>query len=143
MYRKIVELIIKNRSWVVFISAVIAALGLYAVATLPIDAIPDITNTQVIVNTKTGALEPEQVEKTVTYYVETELAGLPHVDYVRSLSRYGLSQVVVFFRDGTDIYLARQLVGERLQSVRESLPANISPELAHQYRSWRGADIYG
>ncbi len=129
MYGKFVELIIKNKSWVVFISAIIAALGLYAVATLPIDAIPDITNTQVIVNTKTGALDPEQVEKTVTYYVETELAGLPRVDYVRSLSRYGLSQVVVFFQDGTNIYWARQLVGERLQSVRESMPNNISPEL--------------
>jgi len=129
MYSKIVELIIKNRSWVAFISALIAAIGLYAVATMPIDAIPDITNTQVIVNTKTGALDPEQVEKTVTYYIETELAGLPRVDDVRSLSRYGLSQVVVFFKDGTDVYRARQLVAERLQNVRELLPNNLSPEL--------------
>lgn len=129
MYSKIIELIIKNKSWVVFLSAVVAALGLYAVATLPIDAIPDITNTQVIVNTKTGALDPEQVEKTVTYYIETELAGLPRVDDVRSLSRYGLSQVVVFFKDGTDVYRARQLVAERLQNIRELLPNNLSPEL--------------
>jgi cobalt-zinc-cadmium resistance protein CzcA len=129
MYQKIIELIIKNRSWVVFFSAVIAAIGLYAVATMPIDAIPDITNTQVIVNTKTGALEPEQVEKTVTYYIETELAGLPRVADVRSLSRYGLSQVVVFFEEGTDVYRARQLVAERLQNVRELLPNNLSPEL--------------
>ena len=129
MYSKIVEFLIKNRNWVVFSSALIAALGLYAVATMPIDAIPDITNTQVIVNTKTGALEPEQVEKTVTYYIETELAGLPRVADVRSLSRYGLSQVVVFFEDGTDVYRARQLVAERLQNVRELLPNNLSPEL--------------
>ncbi|MGV7928014.1 MAG: efflux RND transporter permease subunit [Spirochaetota bacterium] len=129
MYGKIVELIIENRSWVAFMSALVAAIGMYAVATLPIDAIPDITNTQVIVNTKTGALDPEQVEKTVTYYIETELAGLPRVDDVRSLSRYGLSQVVVFFKDGTDVYRARQLVAERLQNVRELLPGNLSPEL--------------
>ncbi|OHD70768.1 MAG: cation transporter [Spirochaetes bacterium RBG_16_49_21] len=129
MYRRIVELIIKNKSWVVFSSAIVAALGLYAAATLPIDAIPDITSIQVIVNTKTGALEPEQVEKTVTYYIETELAGLPRVTDVRSLSRYGLSQVVVIFEDGTDVYRARQLVGERLQNVRDILPQGLSPEL--------------
>ncbi|TAL31603.1 MAG: efflux RND transporter permease subunit [Spirochaetes bacterium] len=129
MYQRIVELIIKNRSWIAFSSAIVAALGLYAAVTLPIDAIPDITNTQVIVNTKTGALDPEQVEKTVTYYIETELAGLPRVADMRSLSRYGLSQVVVFFEDGTDVYRARQLVAERLQSVREALPGNLSPEL--------------
>ncbi len=129
MYRRIVTLIIQNKNWVAFISALVAAIGLYAVATLPIDAIPDITNTQVIVNTKTGALDPEQVEKTVTYYIETELAGIPRVDDVRSLSRYGLSQVVVFFKDGTDVYRARQLVAERLQNVRELLPGNLSPEL--------------
>ncbi len=129
MYRKIIELILKNKSWVVFFSAVIAAIGLYAIAAMPIDAIPDITNIQVIINTKTGALEPEQVEKTVTYYIETELAGLPNVADVRSLSRYGLSQVVVIFKDGTNIYWARQLIGERLQNVRELLPQGLSPEL--------------
>ncbi len=129
MYRKLIEIIIRNRSWVVFVTAIIAAAGLYATVNLPIDAIPDITNIQVIVNTRTGALEPEQVEKTVTYNIETELSGLPGVSDVRSLSRYGLSQVSVFFRDGTDIYRARQLVGERLQNVRELLPQGLTPEI--------------
>ena len=129
MYRIFIEKIIQNRRWVAFIAAFIAAAGLYAMATLPIDAIPDITNIQVIVNTRTGALDPEQVEKTVTYYIETEMAGLPGVVDVRSLSRFGLSQVVIVFEDGTDVYRARQLVNERLQNVRELIPSRLSPEL--------------
>lgn len=129
MYRAFLENILNNRGWITFAAALVAAAGLYAAATLPIDAIPDITSIQVIVNTRTGALDPEQVEKTVTYYIETEMAGLPGVADVRSLSRFGLSQVVVIFEDGTDIYRARQLVNEHLQNARELLPGGLSPEL--------------
>jgi cobalt-zinc-cadmium resistance protein CzcA len=111
-------------------SLLVVVLGLGTLANLPVDAVPDITSVQVVVNAKTGGLDPQQIEKTVTYFIESEMAGLPKVAEVRSLSRFGLSQVVVVFEDGTDIYWARQLVIERLQSVREQMPKGIDVELA-------------
>jgi cobalt-zinc-cadmium resistance protein CzcA len=107
-----------------------AGLGLYAVAQTPVDAVPDITPAQVVVNTKTGALDPEQIEKTVSFPIETDMSGISNVKDVRSLSKYGLSQVVVIFEDGTDIYWARQQVAERLQGAAGELPKGLSPELA-------------
>lgn len=127
---RIIEWALKNRTTVVLFFAVGASLGLYSVAHVPVDAVPDITPVQVMVNTRTGALDPEQIEKTVSFPMETEMAGIAHVREVRSLSKYGLSQVVINFEDGTDIYWARQQVGERLQGVRGELPAGLSPELA-------------
>lgn len=106
------------------------ALGGHSVLKLPIDAVPDITNVQVMINTRTAALDPEQIEKTVTYIVEYEMGGLPGLQEIRSLSKYGLSQVILIFEDGTDIYFARQQVAQRLQSLAEHLPPGISPELA-------------
>lgn len=129
MLTKIQDYSLHNRGWIIILIAVAAVIGVYSMMTLPIDAVPDITNPQVVINTKTGALDPEQIEKTVTYYIETEMAGLPRVTDVRSLSKFGLSQVVVIFEDGTDIYRARQLVLEKLQNVREELPRGVSPEL--------------
>ena len=96
---------------------------------LPIDATPDITNVQVQINTEAPGYSPLEAEQRVTFPIETALAGLPQLDYTRSLSRYGLSQVTVVFEDGTDIYFARQQVAERLQQVKSQLPAGIEPEL--------------
>ena len=104
--------------------------GVQSVLKLPIDAVPDITNVQVMINTKTEALDPEQIEKTVTYFVESEMGGLPGLQEIRSLSKYGLSQVILIFEDGTDIYFARQQVAQRLQSLTHQLPQGIAPELA-------------
>lgn len=129
MLNKIIEKSLQNRASVIFIFAMIVILGSTVMVNLPIDAIPDITPTQVMVVTKTGALGPEQVEKTITYYIETEMAGLPKVKEVRSLTRFGLSQVIVIFEEGSDIYWARQLVMERLQNVRDLLPQGMSPKL--------------
>ncbi len=115
---------------VVLLAALTVAIaGIVSLSRLPIDAVPDITNVSVMVNTKTGALAPEEIEKTVTFPIESELAGLPDVEDIRSLSKYGLSQVIIVFKDDTDIYFARQQVSERLQSISGMLPEGISPEL--------------
>lgn len=125
----IVRFAIANRVLVLFAVLLAAALGVYNYQKLPIDAVPDITNVQVQINTALPGYSPLEAEQRVTFAVETAMAGLPRLDYTRSLSRYGLSQVTVVFEDGTDIYFARQLVTERLAGLRESLPAGITPEL--------------
>jgi len=130
MLGRLLETALRNRIWFAVSFGVIVALGVGAAANIPIDAVPDITNIQVIVNTKTGALDPEKIERLVTYPIETEMAGIQRVEEVRSLSKYGLSQVTIVFEDGTSVYFARQLVAERLQGVRASLPAGVSMELA-------------
>lgn len=107
----------------------ICAFGAYSAVNLPIDALPDITNVQVMINSTTGALSPEEVETGVTYPIEAELAGLPGAEEVRSLSKYGLSQVIVVFRDGTNPYFARQIVSEHLNNLSSRLPPGVSPEL--------------
>ncbi|MBX7057609.1 MAG: CusA/CzcA family heavy metal efflux RND transporter [Leptospirales bacterium] len=129
MLEKLVSFSIKNRRWVAAGAAILCAAGIYSALRLPIDAVPDITNVQVTVNTNTGALDPAQVETAVSYRIETELSGLPQVREVRSLSRFGLSQVVVVFQENVNIYWARQQVSERLQSVAEELPAGLQPRL--------------
>jgi cobalt-zinc-cadmium resistance protein CzcA len=96
---------------------------------LPIDAVPDITNVQVMINTEAPGFTPLEVEQRVTFPIETAMAGLPNLQYTRSLSRYGLSQVTIIFSDDTDIYFARQLVGERLSGARSNLPKGLEPEL--------------
>ncbi len=96
---------------------------------LPIDAVPDITNVQVQINTEAPGFSPLEAEQRITFAVETAMAGLPRLDYTRSVSRYGLSQVTVVFEDGTDIYFARQRVAERLQEARADLPPGLEPEL--------------
>lgn len=127
---RILEWTLKNRVTVILFFAIASGFGLYSVSTIPVDAVPDITPVQVMVNTKTGALDPEQIERTVSFPIETDMTGIAHVKEVRSLSKYGLSQVVINFEDGTDIYWARQQVAERLQGVRDELSEGISPELA-------------
>ena len=103
--------------------------GWFSFKSLPIDAVPDITNTQVQINTAVKGLVPEEIEKFISYPIESAMGGLPKVEEVRSISRFGLSQVSIIFEEGTDIYQARQLVGERLQSVASVLPKGIVPEL--------------
>ncbi|BFM18023.1 CusA/CzcA family heavy metal efflux RND transporter [Maricurvus nonylphenolicus] len=119
-----------HRRWlVVGITMLIAALGFYHTSKLPIDAVPDITNVQVQVNTEAAGYSPLEAEQRITYLVENAMAGIPQLDYTRSLSRYGLSQVTVIFKEGTDIYWARQQISERLQGVSSQLPPGIKPAL--------------
>ena len=119
-----------ERRWIVLcLVAMIAALGIYNYPRLPIDAVPDVTNVQVQINTLAQGYSPLEAEQRVTFAIETAMAGLPKLEYTRSLSRYGLSQVTVVFADGTDIYFARQLVNERLQEVKSKLPAGLEPQM--------------
>ncbi len=129
MLKKIAETGLRHRALTIMVACCAVVAGAWSLFTLPIDSVPDITNTQVVVNAKTGALDPEQVEKSVTHHIESELAGLPRVTDIRSHTKVGLSHVVVTFTDGTDVYWARQQVTERLQNVRELLPQGIAPEL--------------
>ena len=129
MLEKIVELSIRQRFAVLAAVFICAALGIYSFGRLKIDAVPDITNVQVQINTSAPGFSPLEAEQRITYPVETAIAGLPGLSYTRSVSRYGLSQVTVVFEDGTDIYFARQLVNERLQGVRSTLPEAVEPEL--------------
>ncbi|KEO86029.1 cation transporter [Erythrobacter sp. JL475] len=129
MLEKIIELSIRQRIAVLIIVALLGAIGIYNFGKLKIDAVPDITNVQVQINTSAPGFSPLEAEQRITFPVETAIAGLPGLEYTRSVSRYGLSQVTVVFEDGTDIYFARQLVNERLQGVRSSLPESVEPEL--------------
>lgn len=128
--QRIVEFSLKYRVWVLFFFSLILAGGIGVASSLPVDAVPDITNIQVIVNVKTGGLDPQQVEKSVTFFIEAEMAGIPNVREVRSLSRFGLSQTVIIFEDGTDIYWARQQVGERISLAKEKIPQNLAVGMA-------------
>jgi cobalt-zinc-cadmium resistance protein CzcA len=107
----------------------VSALGLWNFTKLPIDAVPDITNVQVMINTDAPGYTPLEVEQRISYPLETALAGLPNLEGTRSVSRYGLSQVIAIFGDDTDIYFARQLVNERLSSAKSSLPVGLEPQL--------------
>jgi cobalt-zinc-cadmium resistance protein CzcA len=124
-----IRFVLSRRALVALGAAILAVAGVLAWRALPIDAFPDVTNVQVMVLTDAPGRAPEDVERQITFPIETAMQGLPRVEQVRSLSKSGLSQVVVVFEDGTDIYFARQRVFERLQTVRESLPADAAPEL--------------
>ena len=118
------------RRWIVmFLVLAAGALGVWNYQRLPIDAVPDITNVQVQINTSAPGYSPLEVEQRITYLVEVAIAGLPSLEYTRSLSRYGLSQVTVVFEDGTDIYWARNLINERLQQAKSQLPGGIEPTM--------------
>jgi len=116
--------------WLVIVTTLgVAALGVYNYQRLPIDAVPDITNVQVQINTEAPGYSPLEVEQRVTFALESVLAGLPRLESTRSLSRYGLSQVTMVFEDGTDIYFARQVVNERLAEAKDRLPAGLTPAM--------------
>jgi len=128
MYRKLIDFSIERRWLLMFAAVCIAILGVASFQRLPIDAVPDITNVQVQINTAAPGYSPPEVEQRITFPIEAAMSGLPGLEQTRSLSRYGLSQVTVVFKDGTDLYFARQLVGERLQQARSRLPAGLEPE---------------
>src|SRR5688572_11588247 len=129
MLERILRAAIAHRWLMMALTLVLIVIGSWSFTKLPIDATPDITNVQVQINTAAPGYSPLEAEQRITFPVETALAGLPRLEYTRSLSRYGLSQVTVVFRDGTDIYFARQLVAERLAEVRSQLPPGIEPAL--------------
>ena len=129
MINWIVSFAVKRRMMVLALTFLFAGFGVYNIQNLAVDAVPDITNVQVQINSKAPGFTPLEVEQRITYLVETAMAGIPKLDYTRSLSRYGLSQVTIIFDEGTDIYWARQQIGERIQSIRADLPNNVEPNL--------------
>lgn len=129
MLARIIGFSIRQR-WFVFATVLLlCALGVWSALRLPIDAVPDITNVQVQINTEAEGYSPLESEQRITFPIETAIAGVPNLSYTRSISRYGLSQVTVVFEDGTDIYFARQQVAERIQSVKSQLPPAIEPQM--------------
>jgi cobalt-zinc-cadmium resistance protein CzcA len=130
MLNRLLEIVMRQRAAVLLATLVVAAIGVGSALRLPIDAVPDITNPQVQINTGVPALAPEEVEKLVTFPIESEMAGLPDMVELRSLSKFGLSQVTMTFRDGVDLYRVRQLVTERLSGVLDELPPGLAPKLA-------------
>ncbi len=129
MFERIIRIAIEHRWLVILFVTGMAALGIYSFQKLPIDAVPDITNVQVQINTTAPGYSPLETEQRITYPMETVMAGLPHLEQTRSLSRYGLSQITVIFKDGTDIYFARQLVNQRIQEAKDKLPNGVTPKM--------------
>ena len=129
MLESILRFSIKRKFLVLVMVLAVAGLGVWNFTKLPIDAVPDITNVQVMINTEAAGYTPLEIEQRVTFPLETALAGLPGLTYTRSVSRYGLSQVVAIFSDETDVYFARQLVNERLSAARSELPTGLEPQL--------------
>lgn len=129
MIESILRLAIERRLLLLCFIFVIVGVGVWSYQKLPIDAVPDITNVQVQINTAAPGYSPLESEQRITYPVETALAGLPNLSYTRSLSRYGLSQVTVVFEEGTDIYFARNLINARLGSIKSVLPPGLEPEM--------------
>ena len=125
----ILKLALTRRYLVIGLTLLMAALGVWNAQRLPMDAVPDITNVQVQINTEAPGYSPLEAEQRLTLLIENAMAGLPKLEYTRSVSRYAISQVTVVFKDGTDIYWARQQVSERLQGVRAQLPADAAPSL--------------
>lgn len=127
MFERIIRFAIEHR-WLVLLAVFgMAGYGVFSYQKLPIDAVPDITNVQVQINTAAPGYSPLETEQRISYPIETVMSGLPNLEQTRSLSRYGLSQITVIFKDGTDIYFARQLVNERIQEARSKLPPGIDP----------------
>ncbi|MGM7371698.1 efflux RND transporter permease subunit, partial [Acinetobacter baumannii] len=118
---------IQNAIWVMLFVLAWIGVGIWSYQKLPIDAVPDITNTQVQINTQANGYTALEVEQRITYPIENAMAGIPNLEQTRSISRYGLSQVTIIFKDGTDIYWARQLINQRLQEADGQLPESVDP----------------
>lgn len=129
MIQAILRFSIQQRVFVVIAALLLIGIGIYNATLLPIDAVPDVTNKQVQINTVAPALGPEEVERQITFPLELALAGLPHLQETRSISQFGLSQVTVVFDDDVDLYFARQLVNQRLQEAKEALPKDVRAEM--------------
>jgi len=129
MIDKLIERSIQQRGLVLLLTLLAALFGWMSFQTLPIDVVPDISNVQVQVNTSVNGLIPEEIETFVTYPVESGMGGIPNVQQIRSVTRFSLSQVTIIFEEGTDIFRARQLVAEKLQTIRDQLPTGIQPKM--------------
>lgn len=127
MFNKLIAFSVENRIFVFLATALLMFFGVRSFENLSIDAVPDITNTQVQINTQVKGLVPEEVERMITFPIEYSMNGMPGVETVRSISRYGISQVTIIFKEGTDIFKARQLTSEKLQNLE--LPTGIKPEM--------------
>ncbi len=129
MLEALIRFCIRQRWAVLAVIFALAGVGVWSLLRLPIDAVPDITNVQVQINTEAAGFTPQEVEQRITFPIESELAGIPQLEYTRSLSRYGLSQLTLGFKDGTDVYWARQQIAERLQAAAGRLPAGVEPAM--------------
>lgn len=129
MFERLIRFSIAQRLLILLGAVGVAMAGIYSYQRLPIDAVPDITNVQVQINTQAPGYSPLEAEQRVTFPIEIVMAGLPNLQQTRSLSRYGLSQVTVIFDEGTDIFFARQLVNERISQARDKLPPGLTPEM--------------
>lgn len=130
LFERIIQFSIQNAIWVVLFFCTWIAVGVYSYSKLPIDAVPDITNTQVQINTQANGFTALEVEQRITYSIENAMAGILDLELTRSISRYGLSQVTIIFKDGTDIYWARQQINQRLQEIQSDLPAQVTPTMS-------------
>lgn len=130
LFERIIQFSIQNAIWVLLFACTWIAVGIYSYQKLPIDAVPDITNTQVQINTQAKGFTALEVEQRITYPIENAMAGIPNLELTRSISRYGLSQVTIVFKDGTDIYWARQQINQRIQEAQSELPAQIAPTMS-------------
>ncbi|MDV2437894.1 CusA/CzcA family heavy metal efflux RND transporter [Acinetobacter gerneri] len=130
LFDRIIQFSIQNAIWVMLFIVAWIGVGIWSYQKLPIDAVPDITNTQVQINTAANGFTALEVEQRITYPIENAMSGIPKLEQTRSISRYGLSQVTVIFKDGTDIYWARQLINQRLQEANGELPDEITPTMS-------------
>lgn len=130
VFDRIIQFAINNAIWVILFAMTWIVIGIWSYQKLPIDAVPDITNTQVQINTQANGYTALETEQRITYPIETAMAGLPNLEQTRSISRYGLSQVTIIFKDGTDIYWARQLINQRLQEADGQLPDAVDPVMS-------------
>ena len=129
-FDRIIQFSIQNAIWVMLFVVAWMGVGIYSYQKLPIDAVPDITNTQVQINTQANGFTALETEQRITYPIENAMSGLPKLEQTRSISRYGLSQVTIIFEDGTDIYWARQLINQRLQEAASEIPVGIQPTMS-------------
>ena len=130
LFDRLIQFSIHNAIWVMLFIAAWIAIGIYSYQKLPIDAVPDITNTQVQINTSANGFTALEMEQRITYPIENAMSGMPKMEQTRSISRYGLSQVTIIFEDGTDIYWARQLINQRLQEAMGEMPEDAQPNMS-------------
>ena len=130
LFDRLIQFAIQNAIWVMLFVAAWIGIGIYSYQKLPIDAVPDITNTQVQINTQANGFTALEIEQRITYPIENAMSGMPKLEQTRSISRYGLSQITVVFKDGTDIYWARQLINQRLQEAQGEMPDGVQPVMS-------------
>ncbi|MEG1273621.1 MAG: CusA/CzcA family heavy metal efflux RND transporter [Acinetobacter sp.] len=130
LFDRIIQFSIRNAIWVMLFVFAWIAIGIYSYQKLTIDAVPDITNVQVQINSQANGFTALEVEQRITYPIENAMSGMSNLEQTRSVSRYGLSQVTIIFKDGTDIYWARQLINQRLQEAKSALPENVEPQMS-------------